>query len=124
MAHYAKVLNGKVLNVIKADPEFFDDFVDDSPGEWIATSYNMYGGVYLDENRNPVADQSIIDGDPARERKNYAGVGFSYDGTGFYSPKPFDSWVLNTTSYLWEAPVPRPEGDCYWNEEAGEWSTY
>ena len=60
MAHYAKVLNGKVLNVIKADPEFFNDFVDDSPGEWIETSYNMYGGVYLDENRNPLPTKVLL----------------------------------------------------------------
>ena len=46
MAHYAKVINGIVDQVIVAEPEFFDTFVDSSPGEWVKTSYNMSGGVY------------------------------------------------------------------------------
>ena len=71
MAHYAKVESGIVTKVIVAEPEFFDTFVDDSPGKWVKTSYNMYGGKYLDENNNVAADQSVIAGDEARERKNF-----------------------------------------------------
>ena len=71
MAHYAKVKNGIVTRVIVAEAEFFDTFIDDSPGKWIKTSYNMIGGVYYDpETNQPSEDQSVIDGDEARKRKN------------------------------------------------------
>ena len=110
MAHFAKVESGTVTQVIVAEPEFFDTFVDSSPGEWVQTSYNMRGGVYYDPETNaPAADQSVITGDAARERKNYAGIGFKYDGTGFYPPQPYASWTLNSTTYLWEPPIAQPE---------------
>lgn len=104
MAHYAKVIKGKVTTVIVAEPEFFDNFVETEPGEWVKTSYNMQGGVYIDPQTNsPASDQSIIDGDEARMRKNYAGINWNYDGTGFYPPKPEEgNWTLNPTTYLWE----------------------
>lgn len=124
MAHFAKVQNGVVTRVVVAEKEFFDTFVDDSPGEWVKTSYNMRGGVYYDSaTKQPVADQSVITGDEARERKNHAGKGYHYDGTGFYPPQPYDSWTLNTTSYLWEPPVNYPEdGNIYnWNEQTTSW---
>tara|TARA_B100001173_G_scaffold227647_1_gene197659 strand:+ start:538 stop:906 length:369 start_codon:yes stop_codon:yes gene_type:complete len=109
MAHYAKVLDGKVTNVIVAEAEFFDTFIDDSPGDWIQTSYNTYG------------NQHRLGGTPLR--KNYASVGFNYDKTNdaFYSPQPYASWTLNTTSYLWEAPIADPNSDSksyYWDESA------
>jgi len=126
MSHYAKVQDGIVTRVIVAEPQFFDTFVDSSPGKWIKTSYNIRGGVYYDPATNqPAADQSIIDGDEARQRKNYAGVGFTYDRErdAFIPPKPYDSWVLNEESCLWEAPVPRPnDGNDYeWDEETTSW---
>ncbi len=65
MAHYAKVSNTLVTQVIVAEAEFFETFVDSSPGEWIQTSYNTYGGVHSEGN-TPL-------------RKNYAGVGYTYD---------------------------------------------
>lgn len=122
MAHFAKVRDGKVVNVIVAEIEFFDNFVDDTPGTWVKTSYNMRGGVYFD-GKEPAADQSVINGDEARERKNFAGIGFNYDGTGFYPPKPFDSWTLNETTYLWEPPTEHPnDGKVYkWNETNRTW---
>jgi hypothetical protein len=75
MAHFAKVNNGIVEQVIVAEPEFFDTFVDSSPGQWIQTSYNTHGGVHL------------LGGTPLR--KNYAGIGFTYDATkdAFIPPK-------------------------------------
>lgn len=113
MAHYAKVLDGKVIRVIVAEAEFFDDFVDDSAGEWIQTSYNTRGGVHYQPNTNtPSADQSLA------LRKNFAGSGYLYDGTGFYEPQPFNSWTLNQTTYLWEAPLTKPDGDYEWDEDA------
>ena len=122
MAHFAKVLKGKVIDVIVADQDYIDSFVDDTPGTWVKTSYNMRGGVLFD-GRSPAADQSEIVGDEARERKNFAGVDWGYDGIGFYPPKPFDSWTLNSTTYLWEAPVAYPTDDNFyeWNEGTSSW---
>ena len=126
MAHFAKVQNGIVTRVIVAEPEFFDNFVDDSPGRWVKTSYNMRGGVYYDPaTGEPAADQSVIADDEARQRKNYAGKGYTYDATrdAFIPPQPFASWTLNETSCLWEAPVAYPDdGNMYtWDEETTNW---
>ena len=118
MAHYAKVESGIVTKVIVADPEFFDTFVDDSPGKWVKTSYNMFGGKYLDEHNNVAADQSVIAGDEARERKNFAGIGFSYYGIGFEQPQSYPSWVFNSDTYTWDPPIAIPQdGKPYsWDE--------
>ena len=111
MAHYAKVSNSLVTEVIVAEPEFFDTFVDSSPGEWIQTSYNTSGGVHS-EGGTPL-------------RKNYAGVGHTYDTTrdAFIAPQPYSSWALNESSYLWEAPTALPDDDNQysWNEETQSW---
>lgn len=110
MAHFAKVVDGVVTQVIVAEPEFFDTFVDSSPGEWIQTSYNTYGGKHPE-------------GRPLR--KNYAGVGFIYDHErdAFIPPQPFASWTLNEDTCLWNAPIPRPDdGKVYrWDEETTSW---
>ena len=112
MAHYAKVTDGIVTKVIVAEADFFDTFVDDSAGEWIQTSYNTYGGEHL------------LGGTPLR--KNFAGVGFTYDydKDAFIPPKPFESWILNETTCLWEPPVAYPDdGNQYiWNEEITNWT--
>ena len=113
MAHYAKVNNTIVEKVIVAEAEFFDTFVDSSPGAWVQTSYNTRGGVHYEPNSNtPSSDQSKA------LRKNYAVIGGSYDGIGFYSPQPFASWTLNSTTYYWEPPVTYPSDgkDYIWNE--------
>ena len=110
MSHFAKVLNGIVTQVIVAEPEFFDTFVDTSPGEWIQTSYNTRGGQHPE-------------GRPLR--KNYAGIGFTYDRErdAFIEPKPFNSWVLNEDTCLWESPIAMPnDGKRYnWDEEQIQW---
>ena len=110
MSHFAKVCDGIVTQVIVAEPEFFTTFVDSSPGEWIQTSYNTYGGQHPE-------------GRPLR--KNYAGIGFAYDREqdAFIPPKPYASWVLNQDSCLWDAPVPYPtDGKRYiWNEDQRNW---
>jgi hypothetical protein len=118
MAHFAKVVSGKVDQVIVADPDFFDSFVDSSPGEWIQTSYNTRGGVHYDpETNEPDSGQQL--------RYNFAGVGYNYDAQAdaFYAPQPFSSWILNTESYIWEAPTPMPDDDnrYTWNEETTSW---
>jgi hypothetical protein len=110
MSHFAKVVDGKVTQVIVAEPEFFDTFVDSSPGTWIQTSYNTHG------NQHP-------EGRPLRG--NYAGIGFTYDATNdvFIAPKPFNSWVINEETWLWEAPTPMPDdGKIYeWDEASTSW---
>jgi len=126
MSHYAKVENGVVIRVIVAEPEFFDSFVDTSPGKWIKTSYNIRGGVYYDPATNqPAIDQSLINEDEARQRKNYAGKGFTYDRErdAFIPPKPYESWILNEDTCLWEAPVAYPnDSKLYtWDEDSGSW---
>ena len=120
MAHFAKVNNGIVEQVIVAEPEFFDTFVDSSPGQWIQTSYNTRGGVhYNPETGEPSADQSKA------LRKNYAGLGYSYDATkdAFIPPQPYASWTLNEDTCLWEAPVAYPDdgGRYTWNEDTTSW---
>ena len=119
MAHYAKVRQGKVIKVIVAEADFFDNFVDDSPGTWIQTSYNTRGGVHYEANSNtPSEDQSKA------LRGNYAGIGHTYDNThdAFYAPQPYDSWILNTGSFLWEAPIAYP-GSGSWDEGVQNWVT-
>jgi hypothetical protein len=111
MAHFAKVNNGIVVQVIVAEPEFFNTFVDSSPGQWIQTSYNTHGGVHT------------LGGTPLR--KNYAGIGYTYDAQrdAFIPPKPFASWLLNDDTCLWDAPVEMPDdGKQYqWNEYTQAW---
>ena len=110
MSHFAKVCDGIVTQVIVAEPEFFTTFVDSSPGEWIQTSYNTRGGQHPE-------------GRPLR--KNYAGIGFTYDPVrdAFIPPKPYASWVLNEDTCLWDAPVAYPtDGKIYnWNEDQQNW---
>jgi len=118
MAHFAKVVNGKVDQVIVAEPDFFDSFVDSSPGEWIQTSYNTRGGVHYDPETNEPDDGEAL-------RKNFAGVGYNYDAQAdaFYPPQPYTSWTLDTDTYLWNPPVAMPDdGNRYtWNEETTSW---
>lgn len=124
MGHYAKVDQGKVVDVIVAEAEFFEDFVDTTPGEWIKCSYNTRGGMYYNpDSDTPSSDQSKM------LRYNFPAVGFNYDlaADAFYPPKPFDSWTLNTSTYLWEPPVSYPSddlgGNYYWSEENGSWES-
>ena len=108
MAHYAKVQNGLVTQVIVAEAEFFDTFIDSSPGEWIQTSYNTHGGQHPE-------------GRPLR--KNYAAIGYTYNKEldAFIPPKPYASWLLDTDTGLWNAPIAKPEGDYSWNEDNQSW---
>lgn len=120
MGHFAKVTDGIVTQVIVAEPEFFDTFVDSSPGQWLQTSYNTRGGVhYNPETGEPSTDQSKA------LRKNYAGIGYSYDAQrdAFIPPKPYPSWTLDEQTCLWNAPVAMPtEGGPYqWNESTQSW---
>ena len=122
MAHYAKVEDGIVVNVIVAEAEFFEDFVDTSPGLWIQTSYNTRGGVHYDpETGAPSADQSKA------LRKNYAIIGSAYDETrdAFMRPQPHASWILNESTCDWDPPIDYPDADSdtryLWNEDTKSW---
>jgi hypothetical protein len=110
MAHFAKVVDGIVTKVIVAEPEYFNTFVDDSPGNWIQTSYNTIGGEHK------------LGGTPLR--KNFAGKGYTYDSVkdAFIPPKPYASWVLDEDTCLWNAPVAKPTDGLYvWNESTTSW---
>ena len=107
MAHFAKVVDGIVEQVIVADNKEWCEA--NLGGEWVQTSYNTLGGVHT------------LGGTPLN--KNYAGIGYTWDGTGFAAPQPFASWTLNPDSYLWEAPTPMPiDGKRYdWDEATTSW---
>ena len=95
-----------------AEAEFFDTFVDTSPGTWLQTSYNTIGGVHT-QGGTPL-------------RGNYAGIGYTYDATNdvFYAPQPYASWTLNNTSWTWEAPVAKPSDSLNysWDEASLSWT--
>jgi hypothetical protein len=124
MSHFAKVNQGIVEQVIVAEPEFFETFIDDTPGEWIQTSYNTIGGVHYVRNE----DGSL--GEPSEDqtkalRKNFAGVGYTYDKSKdvFIPQQPYNSWTLDEDTCIWEAPIAYPDdGEQYtWNEETQTW---
>jgi hypothetical protein len=110
MSHYAKVLDGKVTQVIVAESDFFKTFVDTSPGAWIQTSYNTHG------NKHSAGGTPL--------RGNYAGVGFTYDSINdvFYAPQPYLSWSLDA-NWLWQPPIAMPtDGKNYlWDESIKNW---
>lgn len=122
MGHYAKVLDGQVTQVIVADADFFNTFVDSSPGAWIQTSYNTRGGIHYVPDSNPPepsADQSKA------LRANYAGIGYTYDQANdvFYAPQPYPSWTIAGPAWVWQPPVAYPtDGKIYtWDEATTSW---
>jgi hypothetical protein len=115
MSHFAKVVDGKVTQVIVAEADFFNNFVDTSPGQWLQTSYNTRGNVHYGQDGQPDGGVAL--------NKNYAGIGYTWDGTGFAAPQPYPSWTLNQDTYLWESPVPYPTDDKQytWDEATTSW---
>ena len=127
MAHFAKVENGIVKQVIVADQDVIDSGV--FGHGWIQTSYNTSGGIHYIPNSNPLEpspDQSKA------LRANYAGIGYTYDSVNdvFYSPIPFDvnnqeciSWTIGAPTWIWTPPIPCPiDGKIYnWNEATASW---
>jgi len=121
MAHFAKLDSGNIVervevvsNDIATTEQAGVDFLNNLYGTndiWKQTSYNTFGG------------QHLLGG--IAFRKNYAGVGFTYDATkdAFIAPKPFNSWTLNETTCWWEAPVAYPsDGKVYtWDEDSTNW---
>lgn len=115
MSHFAKVENGKVVQVIVAEQDFIDSGV--VGHGWVQTSYNTRGNVHYGQDGKPDGGIAL--------RGNYAGIGYTYDETNdvFYAPQPFPSWTLNHQTWLWEAPVPYPDdGKLYrWDEDTTSW---
>lgn len=108
MSHFAKVENGIVTQVIVAEEDFI---ATGAVGHgWIQTSYNTLG------NQHP-------EGRPLRG--NYAGIGYTYDDVNdvFIAPKPFDNWVLDTATWLWNPPIAMPVDEYFytWNQETTAW---
>lgn len=110
MAHFAKILDGVVVQVvavhnnellvdgIEVEQKGIDFCVELFGGDWVQTSYNN------------------------RIRKQYAGVGYTYDAVKdqFVAPRPFPSWTLDSNND-WQPPTPKPEGSFYWDEETLAW---
>jgi hypothetical protein len=107
MAHFAEVNSDNVVvRVIVADTKEWCE--NNLGGTWVQTSYNTKAGEHPE-------------GRPLH--KNYAGIGYHWDGVGFFAPQPFPSWTKNEDTYLWESPVPMPtDGKLYtWNEADQKW---
>ncbi len=124
MSHFAKLDENNVVTFVTVGRQEDDGLEAELTARtgdvYKQTSYNTRGGVHYDpEAGEPSEDQSKA------LRFNYAGIGFTYDEDrdAFIPPKPFESWVLNNYTCLWEAPEPYPEdGESYtWDEDAGDW---
>jgi len=121
MAHFAKLKVGNIVervevvsNDIATTEQAGVDFLNNiykSRDVWKQTSYNTIHNTHK------------LGGTPFRG--NYAGIGFSYDASRdvFIPPKPFNSWILNETTYLWEAPLAKPNdnNEYNWNEQNQTW---
>ena len=109
MAHYAKIVNGKVTEVIVAE----EDVIVTRSGTWVQTSYNTRGNVHYGQDGNEDGGVAL--------RGNYAGKDFVYDSTNdvFYPPRPYASWTLGSNSWLWNPPITYPDDDknYYWDED-------
>lgn len=115
MAHYAYLnSNNIVTNVIVGKEEGEDGVNWEEYYGAKRTSYNTQGGIHLNG------------GVPFR--KNYAGLGFTYDPVrdAFIPPKPHNTWILNENTCLWEPPIPRPQdGKNYrWNQQSMQWEVF
>jgi hypothetical protein len=115
MAHYAKIEDDIVTEVIVAEQEY----IDTKEGTWIQTSYNTKAGKHCAPNSNTEDGGTPL-------RKNFAGIGWTYDSTrdAFISPQPYPSWTLNEDTCGWDAPVEiTDDGKKYtWDESITNWT--
>jgi len=111
MSHFARVIDGIVTNVIVIEQDVVDTGLFGNPAEWIQTSYNTHGGVHSNG------------GTPLR--KNYAGIGFTYDSEkdAFIPPTPYPSWLLDNDTCMWSPPIPYPTDEKMysWDEDSLLW---
>ena len=118
MSHFAQINSDNIVTqVIVIEQQTLNSGMWGDPNSWIQTSYNTRGGVHYGADGQPDGGIPL--------RKNYAGVGFTYDRSrdAFIPPQPFPSWVLNEDTCLWSAPVPYPtDGQQYtWDEATLNW---
>ena len=122
MAHFAQIdENNIVTRVMVVEQEFIDAGHLGDPSKWIQTSYNTYGGKHYDPDTRLEDDKPPL-------RKNYAGIGYTYDSVkdAFYAPQPYPSWTLNEDTCQWESPVDypadaTPEKPYKWDEDTTSW---
>ena len=117
--HFAEINSDNIVQrVLVIDQETVNTGAWGASSNWIQTSYNTRGGVHY------APDSNTPDGGVAL-RKNYAGVGYTYDATrdAFIPPQPFASWTLDDDTCQWKAPTPKPDdGKNYdWDEETTSW---
>ena len=123
MSHFAKLDENNIVTFVTVGRQEDDGLEAELTARtgdvYKQTSYNTRGGVHY------------TDGDPSEDQRkalrfNYAGIGFTYDEgrDAFIPPKPYESWLLNEDTCLWEAPVAYPEdGEDYtWDEESTSWT--
>lgn len=117
MAHFAKVENEIVTQVIVAEQDVIDSGLFGDPSQWIQTSYNTRNNVHYGQDGKPDNGVAL--------RGNFAGIGYTYNKKldAFYPPQPYPSWVLSPKTINWESPVPYPDdGKRYeWNEDTKLW---
>jgi hypothetical protein len=122
MAHFAKLDENNVVVFVTVGRQEDDgkelELQEGTGDVYKQTSYNTRGGIHYTDGK-PSKDQSKA------LRKNYAGIGFTYDPDrdAFIPPKPYESWVLDEATCLWVAPVEYPgDGGVYtWDESEGDW---
>ena len=114
MSHFAQLdENNIVTRVLVIEQDVIDTGLFGDPATWVQTSYNTYGGEHI-QGGTPL-------------RKNYAGIGYTYDATrdAFIPPNEFKGWVLNETTCQWESPTPMPVTEgvyYYWNNDTESWA--
>lgn len=115
MAHFAEInSNNEVLRVIVINnQELLDSSGQEQEQIGIDFCKTLFGGIWIQTSYN------------SKFRKNYAGIGYTYDiqRDAFIPPKPYPSWILNEDTCLWEAPISYPQdGNTYfWDEENFIW---
>tara|TARA_R110000823_G_scaffold98121_1_gene212715 strand:+ start:198 stop:566 length:369 start_codon:yes stop_codon:yes gene_type:complete len=119
MSHFAEINSENIVTrVIAAEQDFINKGKVGDSNNWVQTSYNTRGGIHYAPNSKEPDDGIAL-------RKNYAGIGFTYDSVrdAFIPPKPYPSWTLVESSCLWEAPVAYPDDDKMytWDEDATNW---
>lgn len=133
MAYFAKVNPTENPNIyiveqnIRITQEELNTGLFGNPNDFVQNDYNTFGNVHYAPS--PPAEPRTPDGGTPF-RANYAGIGYTFDTSYtindvvgvFYAPQPYPSWILNTQTFLWEAPTPKPtDGNYYWDELTQSW---
>ena len=119
MSHFAEINSDNIVtNVIVAEQEFINSGAVGDAETWIKTSYNTKGGVHNAPDSNTPDDGVAL-------RKNYAGIGHTYNASkdAFYAPQPYPSWTLDDDTCQWNPPTAKPDDDKMysWDEDNTQW---